>query len=427
MREIKTKIIASISLLCLLILSFFFAKPLEKAFGLNYAYAKNEVHLSAINSSAFEITFIDVGQGNSCFVRFPDKRTLLIDGGTTQYGSKIIDFLNNRNVEQIDYMIASHADSDHIGGLISVLENFEVKNIYRPFQIAGTGETTETFETNDYEDLAVIYEELIVSTANRSKISRVTSTDYNRLIELIYTETYTENQVQNPSLVTVFYDGLKIVGKDYSIEFFAPLVRETGVSIEEKSSSTVGEITLGYGTDASNDNSAIFLIDVMNNKFLFTGDATWRDNKNLNTPDKFEETDFLLSLDENDKNKLKNIDVLLAGHHGSSYSTSTELFSLTSPRFLVVSVGEGNPHGHPSSEVVFRAESTKRVESDYLLRTDKNGTISFVEVDNELKYVVETSNVISGLQMSWFEFSAINFIVLLTLIVFIRPIRLRQG
>lgn len=426
-REFRAKFAVSICLLALLILSFFFAVPLETAFGLNYKYDKNETSAEAVALSSFEVTYIDVGQGNSCYVRFPDGKNMLVDGGTAQYGSTVVDFLKSKNVSQIDYLIATHADSDHIGGLNSVIENFEVKSFYRPFQIAGSGSSAETFVPNAFEDLSDIYYDLNEQKLYRSKISRITTDDYNKFIEYVYTETYTENSEVKNSSVYVFYDDLSFGGTNYSVEFFAPLKRNLGYNIESNSSRTKGEITVGYGTTNSNDNSAIFLLKILNYSYLFTGDATFRNSKDVNKEGKFEETDFLASLSSSDKQKLKNTDVVLAGHHGSSYSTSAELLNLTAPRFVVFSVGEGNSFGHPSSEVIFRAEATKNVEVDYLLRTDKNGNITFGEENGKLKYSVQTSNVLETLSMSWFEFSCIIFLFFEMCVIFIRPIKFKRA
>ena len=426
LKELKTKIIICVSLMSVFILSFFFAKPLENFLGLNFKFNKNEVSAEALKNSNFEVTYIDVGQGNSCFVRFPDDKVMLIDGGTEQYANKVVDFLKSKNVETIDYLIATHADSDHIGGLSKVVETFDIKNFYRPFQIAGTGTSAATFVANPYEDLAGVYEDLMIQTNNRSKISRVTTPDFNLFVELMYKETYIENSEEVESLVTVFYDDLVIAGEGYKVEFFAPLKRDLSQSIEDNSSRTKGEITVGYGTTDSNNNSAIFLLSVFDYSFLFTGDATWRNKNTQNKAGSFEETDFLLSLSKEDKQKLQNLDVVLAGHHGSSYSTSAELLNLTAPRFVVISVGAGNNFGHPSSEVIFRAESTKRVEVDYLLRTDKNGTITFGKTDQTLCYAVEENQVLSELSISWIELSILIFVSLMMCVIFIKPIRSRK-
>lgn len=114
-------------------LSFFFADKIEIALHLRSYSLEFERSESEIFASDYYVSYIDVGQGNCTFVKLPDGKTMLVDGGNTMYGEKVTNFLMKHNVTTIDYMIATHADADHIGGLVSVLENFEVKNIYRPF------------------------------------------------------------------------------------------------------------------------------------------------------------------------------------------------------------------------------------------------------------------------------------------------------
>ncbi|MPN39894.1 ComE operon protein 3 [bioreactor metagenome] len=65
-------------------------------------------------------------------------------------------------------------------------------------------------------------------------------------------------------------------------------------------------------------------------------------------------------------------DVLKAGHHGSSTSTSKEFFDAVSPEAVLISVGEGNDYGHPHAETLETIKNTK------VYRTDLDGDISLV-------------------------------------------------
>ena len=60
-------------------------------------------------------TFIDVGQGDSEFVLLPDGKTMLIDAGEVVSGSTVAQFLTAQNIKKIDYLVATHPHSDHIG------------------------------------------------------------------------------------------------------------------------------------------------------------------------------------------------------------------------------------------------------------------------------------------------------------------------
>lgn len=420
-KEIKIKFIIVCLLMMIFALSFFFANEIESVFNLNETYSKNQVSADRLNSADYEVTYLDVGQGNSAFVKLPDQKTLLIDGGNTVHGTEIVEFLKSKNISKIDYMIATHADADHIGGLLAVLENFEVKNIFRPFQIAGTGTSAETFIVSENEDLKSVYLEYQLQTGNRSKISRVTSEIYLNFIESIYSEFYFENGKKLSSSVTVFYDGLKFGGTNYEIEFFAPLVRDDAVNLELKTENTKGYATVGYGASDSNSNSAIFMLSCYGETFLFTGDAPFSSgDKNANKLD-FEELDFLESLTKIEREKISKVSVFIAGHHGSKYSSSQELLNLINPKFVVVSVSKDNTYEHPSSEFLERVKSTNRLEEDYLLLTLEKGNISFSSIDGTLKYSTEHYERNALLTISWYELGTIIFISISYIIVLIKP------
>jgi competence protein ComEC len=80
------------------------------------------------------IDFLDVGQGDSALVTMPDGTTLLVDaGGNTMDSSRRIgetvvsEYLWWRGLSEIDYVLATHADADHIDGLNDVVKNFAVR------------------------------------------------------------------------------------------------------------------------------------------------------------------------------------------------------------------------------------------------------------------------------------------------------------
>jgi len=84
-----------------------------------------------------EIDFIAVGQGDGIFIQFPNGENMLIDTGPP--GSKgrnieysIIAYLNHLGIKSLDYLMISHFDSDHAGGLPHLLQRKEVKNIMIP-------------------------------------------------------------------------------------------------------------------------------------------------------------------------------------------------------------------------------------------------------------------------------------------------------
>jgi competence protein ComEC len=68
------------------------------------------------------VTFINVGQGDAALLRDGAGFDVLIDGGRTSAGPAVLDALRAQGVADLDVLVATHADADHVGGLIDVLE-----------------------------------------------------------------------------------------------------------------------------------------------------------------------------------------------------------------------------------------------------------------------------------------------------------------
>jgi competence protein ComEC len=76
-----------------------------------------------------EVHFIDVGQGDCIFIKLINQTEILIDAGGKDKGQTVVDYLNKEKVDDIELLIATHPHADHIGGLIRVLETFQVEEI----------------------------------------------------------------------------------------------------------------------------------------------------------------------------------------------------------------------------------------------------------------------------------------------------------
>lgn len=109
-------------------------------------------------------------------------------------------------------------------------------------------------------------------------------------------------------------------------------------------------------TDHSNEDSFVFYSEIGEYKWLFTGDIEEKAENELikNYP-------------------ILSVDILNVAHHGSKTSTSEAILNKLQPKIAMISAGENNTYGHPSSEVVERLEN----RDIQIYRTDLDGAIMY--------------------------------------------------
>lgn len=92
------------------------------------------------NSAAplLKVHQINVGQGDSAFIELPNGETLLIDAGTSSYGSTVVNFIKGKGYSHIDHVVMTHPDADHIGGMAEVIKSFNIGQIYAPEDSSNT-------------------------------------------------------------------------------------------------------------------------------------------------------------------------------------------------------------------------------------------------------------------------------------------------
>jgi beta-lactamase superfamily II metal-dependent hydrolase len=244
-----------------------------------------------VGEDVLQVHFIDVGQGDSELIILGEN-AMLIDAGEKDYGGIVNKYLAENNVKRLDYAVATHPHSDHIGGFPGALENIE----------------TETFIVPD------IPEKYLPTTRT-----------YENFLDVV-DESGAELEYAQP-------------GKSYNLGEAKFMI----LSVPDKTYTDL------------NDFSVVILLQYGENKFLFTGDAEKKAEKNIL-----------------EKFSLPEIDVLKLGHHGSSTSTSQEFIDTLKPKFSVAEVGADNTYGHPNDTVIENA-----AEYGKIYRTDLNGNILF--------------------------------------------------
>ena len=201
---------------------------------------------------------------------------------------------------------------------------------------------------------------------------------YNQYLQLIEFA-----QKENSQLNYIDYKQEPIVGVDYKIEFLSPFDNVKNV----------------------NDYSPIILFNLKTKKYVFTGDAEEETEKNI--------------LNYYGKEKLKDIDVLKVGHHGSQTSSTTDFIYNLSPEYSIISCGRYNEYGHPHNKVlkVLQAVDTN------ILRTDNNGNIVLAENDNNQIVVVYQYKNRMPIRIQVWQIVLIMSFTTCTIVILYKPIK----
>lgn len=149
---------------------------------------------------SLKIYFVDVGQGDCTFIVTPQNKTILIDGGGSitdnfDVGKKtLIPYLLDRGYTTIDYVMLSHFDQDHVGGILSVLEELKVKNVIIGKQFEDSENLQEFLEIVNEKNIKVN----VVEAGSRIHIEK------NLYFDVLWpssNQEISENSINNNALV----------------------------------------------------------------------------------------------------------------------------------------------------------------------------------------------------------------------------------
>lgn len=264
---------------------------------------------------SMECYFLDIGQGDASFIVTPNNKKILVDGGLKDRALGFLIWkyrLDKPNTKVvIDHLFLSHADKDHVVGLIPLLEHprIQVKNIYHN----GIG----------------LYED--------GHNTELGTTAHNKLIT-IHDSIQDLNGAQLKAGFKKWIDAVKTSKANYkrldASKGFLP-VGDTSIQLEILGPILEPDNTLqwfGGKSHTINGHSLIFRIDYKHVRTFFSGD--------LNV----EGSEHLLAIPGN--NLKVNAQIFKAPHHGS-HEFSQELLHQVNPMVTIVSSGETPDHGHP--------------------------------------------------------------------------------
>lgn len=283
-------------------------------------------------SGQLVVHYIDVGQGDCIYISFPDGTDMLIDcGSENKYQASAIDNLKTLNPDgKIDRVMATHSDQDHVSYLDEVLSEFQVNNIYMP-NIMSSYE--KSFEFGNKKGTVKEHVE---------KSKRDMFTDEDKINTLVYARFFVAALSEPNCNITLNIGKYEIRGQDYTFTFYC-LSQEEWESRNLKSATQINAV------------SPIGILEYAGRRLVFTGDS------NKSNEDYYCETYPYV-----------DCDVLKVAHHGSRTSSSEEFLKHVKCEYAVISVGDGNSHGHPEQDTLDRlkANGIQKIH-----RTDKCGNV----------------------------------------------------
>lgn len=128
---------------------------------LNQSYKEQLYTKVEIDKSLLNIFYLNVGQGDSTLILNGDY-TILIDAGNPSDGYYITEFLKAQGIKRIDYLIGTHIDDDHIGGMYKVIEQMDIGTVYVP---------DNKYSKNSYDSMKSELEKKnkVINTINKNK------------------------------------------------------------------------------------------------------------------------------------------------------------------------------------------------------------------------------------------------------------------
>ncbi|GAA4295267.1 DNA internalization-related competence protein ComEC/Rec2 [Anaerocolumna aminovalerica] len=278
-----------------------------------------------------EVTFIDVGQGDCIFMNSPENVTYLIDGGSSDVKEvgkyRIEPFLKSKGIWKVDYVILTHLDTDHISGVLELMESSK---------------------NGSYEGNIIIGHLILPDVQEKDQ-------EYMDIVTLA------ENK------------GIKV------------LYIQKGDIIKEKHVTITCLNPSPDALHADNASSVVLSVNYGDFNMLLTGDLEGEGERQvlgiLNG------TSSLLSPKDKDTDEIinepievtKDYDVLKVAHHGSKNSTFEEFLSVIKPEWAIISCGYNNRYGHPHEELMERLLNI----NSKILTTPEKGAVTLI-INKEL-------------------------------------------
>ena len=293
-----------------------------------------------------QVHFIDVGQGDCILILFPDGKDMLIDcanyNNSSDYRTETLDYIDNYVTDgQLDYLMLTHCDSDHVYFMDEVLEEYQVDNVFMPNVLATHSKVAAAGIAQEKLDMFTDKDTVETACYADFFIAALTEPDC----------TVTLNVDPDPST-----NAIVIEETTYRLTFYCPTQEyydESNLNSAEK----------------KNAISPIGVLEYNDFKIVLTGDSN-----EINEPTFVDRVGGKL-----------DCDVLKVGHHGSQTSSTDEFLDCITCEYAVISCNAaGNTFNHPRQATLDRFIDRNMT----IYRTDNNGNI-VLSVNEEISFVVE--------------------------------------
>ena len=325
------------------------------------------------------VHFIDVGQGDCILILFPDGKDMLIDCGNKSSGydfEETAEYLATYIPDgQLDYLMLTHGDEDHVEYIDEVIEAYDVDNIFMPDVKSVPSGTSSSDKYQDQIDalsrdkLALFNDPDTLSSNVYAEffIAALTEPDCNIYLNV--------DPDENTNAIVITDDGVQDpdapdTDATYRLTFYCPTQEyydESNLDSAEK----------------KNAISPIGILEYNGFRLVLTGDSN-----EINEPTFVERVGGNL-----------DCDVLKVGHHGSESSSTEEFLDAIDCEYAVISCNaEGNTFYHPRQTTLDRF-----VERDMTIyRTDNNGNIVLtVRDESDFEFTCEVQSTQEQNEDGW--------------------------
>lgn len=318
------------------------------------------------------VHFIDVGQGDCILILFPDGKDMLIDcanyNNSSDYRTETLDYIGDYVTDgQLDYLMLTHCDSDHVYFMDEVLEEYRVSNVFMP-NVLATHDEVESANIDETK-LDMFTDKDTVETACYADffVGALTEPDCNIYLNV--------DPDENTNAIVITDDGVQDpaapdTDATYRLTFYCP-------TQEYYDESNLGS------AEKKNAISPIGILEYNGFRLVLTGDSN-----------KINEPTFVERVGGN-----LDCDVLKVGHHGSESSSTEDFLDAIDCEYAVISCNaEGNTFYHPRQTTLDRF-----VERDMTIyRTDNNGNIVLtVRDESDFEFTCEVQSAQEQNEDGW--------------------------